>query len=225
MSPWQIAKLWVTRGMHLQIVVEIYKLRFGDEHRRKLDGIMDFVRSVKEHQIEQRLQFVRRTLAAGKEKKAKEDFVQTLGQYANAILWTLPWFDEAGPFCPDINTLIVLRGQCFAMIARAVGLHCWQPTPLIPMASIGWDAIKAVLWNAQRYPTSIVKATCDAAGLVNDSLPISRHSKPREQHAAFFTEQANLLKQATCEMFVDVPDHLRSPFFRFNMWNEHHEGC
>ncbi|KLT42709.1 hypothetical protein CC85DRAFT_285249 [Cutaneotrichosporon oleaginosum] len=105
------------------------------------------------------------------------------------------------------------RGQCFAMIARAVGLHCWQPTPLIPMASIGWDAIKAVLWNAQRYPTSIVK------------VPISRHSKPREQHAAFFTEQANLLKQATCEMFVDVPDHLRSPFFRFNMWNEHHEGC
>jgi hypothetical protein len=64
-----------------------------------------------------------------------------------------------------------------------------------------------------------------AAILLIDRLPKSPVNAPREHHAKSFGEQAKLLDQADCHMFFDVPDHLRAPFFRFNAWNEHFEGC
>ncbi|BEJ17420.1 hypothetical protein CspHIS471_0608210 [Cutaneotrichosporon sp. HIS471] len=225
MSPWQIAKLWMDRGMHLQIIRQIYQLRWENDGARRFNNILELVKSLEEHKVAQRLSLVRQTLGRGRENKEKEDFVQTLVEYANAFMYTLPWFDEAGTLNSSINKLIELRGLCFAMIARAAGQYSCQVTTDDRIVNIGWLATKAVLWNAQRFPVSIITSTCQASLILNDSFPTAENSAPRNIHAQFFGEQMDFLKQATCEQFIDVPDHLRAPFFRFNMYNEHCENC
>ncbi|BEI96089.1 hypothetical protein CcaverHIS631_0110380 [Cutaneotrichosporon cavernicola] len=160
MSPCQIAKLWMDRGMHLQIIRQIYQLRWVNDGAQRFNNILELVKSLEEHKVAQRLSLVRQTLGSGRKNKDKEDFVQTLVEYANAFMYTLPWFEEAGALNSDINNLIKLRGLCFAMIARAAGQYSCQPTTDDRIVNIGWLATKAVLWNAQRFPVSIITSTC-----------------------------------------------------------------
>lgn len=123
------------------------------------------------------------------------------------------------------------------MMAHSIGEYCVQPTTDERIVNIGWTAPKAILWNAQRFPVSYIKAACEfnapcpltprgnAAPLLNDSLPQGPKYEPRQMHAKFFSKQAELLTHVTCAMFINVPHHFRSAFFRMNVWNEHYEGC
>lgn len=126
MSPWQIAKLWVNRGMHLLLILQIYELRWGDKGLQKLENIKHIVKGLPGTALRQRLKLVRQTLIRGKEcvsvvvtltsrKKAGQDVVHMLVEYANAVMYTLPWFDEAGPINPDVDQLIILYVTCLRL--------------------------------------------------------------------------------------------------------------
>ncbi|GMK57636.1 hypothetical protein CspeluHIS016_0404700 [Cutaneotrichosporon spelunceum] len=171
MSPCQIAKLWLDRGMHLQIIRQIYELRWEHEGFTRFNNIRDLVKNLGQLSVAQRLKLVQQTLNRGLEfvrywaklnprRKVKQDFVQTLVEYANAFMYTLPWFPEAGIFDSDVNKLIQFRGLCFAMIARAAGQYACQPTTDDRIVNIGWLAAKAVLWNAQEFKVAIIMSTC-----------------------------------------------------------------
>jgi hypothetical protein len=112
MSPWQIAKLWTTRGMHLDIILQIYAVRWPTEWRKRFEGIKQLVKEIKQDAVQQRLHLVQRSMERGKACKEREDIPQAIVEYANGIMYTLPWFDECGHQGDDIDQLIQLCVTC-----------------------------------------------------------------------------------------------------------------